>query len=157
MTFRLPFADEDVLCEGTELAKPLSTLPASLWPEGDLFDHFPKAIRPKKPCLVMGGEGARSSLHVDPYSWTGWNYLLEGSKIWTFFPPGPCAEALFKATRIQSSSWDLGKFNISAGWQSPVDIYEQKKGSKTWPSAMDLGMEMSEVGGSFLTAYQVAS
>jgi len=70
-----------------DLAAAVAVLPPRLWPDGDLFALFPRAVRPKAPCLVMGGAGARSTLHADPMSWTGWNYCLEGSKLWTFFPP----------------------------------------------------------------------
>ena len=35
-------------------------LPRNLFPDGDWFDLFPSAVRPKKPCLIMGGAGARS-------------------------------------------------------------------------------------------------
>ncbi len=46
----------------------------------NMFMHFPEQIRPKD-ALIIGGEGARSFLHKDPYEWTGWNYLLEGRKL----------------------------------------------------------------------------
>ena len=46
----------------------------------DLFAHFPEQIRPKL-ALIIGGVGARSFLHGDPYEWMGWNYLLEGEKL----------------------------------------------------------------------------
>jgi hypothetical protein len=46
----------------------------------DLFDHFPEAIRPYQ-ALIIGGVGARSFLHCDPYEWVGTNYLLEGRKL----------------------------------------------------------------------------
>ena len=48
----------------------------------DLFTHFPEQIRPKL-ALIIGGVGARSFLHGDPYEWMGWNYLLEGEKLCT--------------------------------------------------------------------------
>lgn len=79
--------DEDLLSSLCDLGFIFKNLPKSLWPEGDHFDVWPSGVRPKKPCLIMGGAGARSSLHADPMTWTGWNYLVEGSKIWTFFAP----------------------------------------------------------------------
>lgn len=48
--------------------------------EKNLFDYFPASIRPRA-ALIVGGVGARSFLHADPYEWTGWNYLLEGRKL----------------------------------------------------------------------------
>lgn len=47
------------------------------------FDEFPKSVRPKI-ALVIGGEGARSFLHRDPFEWIGWNHLLEGRKLCKF-------------------------------------------------------------------------
>ena len=69
--------DEEALA-GAPAALRLSPLPPPLF-DGvdDGFDAFPAALRPAGACLLMGGTGARSSLHADPYSWTGWNYLLE--------------------------------------------------------------------------------
>lgn len=46
----------------------------------NLFDYFPLALRPKS-ALIMGGNGARSFLHCDPFDWTGWNYLVKGRKL----------------------------------------------------------------------------
>ena len=46
----------------------------------DLFQFFPIEIRPKS-ALIMGGCGARSFLHADPFDWSGWNYLLRGRKL----------------------------------------------------------------------------
>ena len=46
----------------------------------DLFEHFPAKIRPYQ-ALIMGGIGARSFLHCDPYEWMGINYLFEGRKL----------------------------------------------------------------------------
>ena len=70
--------DEDLLQVDDHLAKQLQ-LPRRLF-DKDLFKYFPDEIRPKS-AIIIGGEGARSFLHVDPYEWTGWNYLFEGRKI----------------------------------------------------------------------------
>jgi len=197
-------------------------LPRNLFPDGDWFDLFPSAVRPKKPCLIMGGAGARSSLHCDPMEWTGWNYLVEGSKLWTLFPADDDeadawesyfgesvvgsssssrsssssssdgsggseegdvfgglfstesttsttssnsgaggssssssssssstgrrteVDSLLSARRLESNAWDGGVFNISAGWESPYDLYHRKLSgngqSGDWPSAAALGV-----------------
>lgn len=87
----------------------------------DLFEHFPRLIRPLT-ALIIGGAGARSFLHADPYEWVGWNYLLEGQKIWNFLPPSVPMEML-GARRNPPEAW--GDFNISAGWVSDdVDLYK---------------------------------
>jgi hypothetical protein len=59
-----------------EALRAFARLPAPLF-ERDGFAAFPRALRPRDACLLAGGAGARSSLHADPYSWTGWNYLIE--------------------------------------------------------------------------------
>mmetsp|Transcript_71938 Transcript_71938/g.203912 ORF Transcript_71938/g.203912 Transcript_71938/m.203912 type:complete len:514 (+) Transcript_71938:408-1949(+) len=122
--------------------EPLS-LPRELWPY-DWFDLFPASIRPKTPCLVVGGAGARSRLHADPLSWTGWNYLVEGSKLWTFFAPDDEVEDILNARRLETDSRGDGGYNISAGWDSDIDLYAHRGlgpgGSFDWPSASALGV-----------------
>ena len=65
----------------------------------------------------------RSTLHADPFSWYGYNYLLEGRKLWTFMPPS-VSDSL-GAYRLEPNAWGEGddKFGFAAGWQSPVDLY----------------------------------
>ena len=100
-------------------------LPHPEWLFGpDLFLHFPATVRPQQ-ALIVGGCGARSFLHADPYEWVGTNLLLEGRKLWTFFSPDVPAE-LFHARRNAPDAW--GSFNVSAGWVShDVDLYRHRQ------------------------------
>jgi hypothetical protein len=75
------FMSEEVLLKTPELASQIRLNPEIF--EENLFDLFPEAIRPKD-ALIIGGVGARSFLHKDPYDWTGWNHLFEGKKLCTF-------------------------------------------------------------------------
>ena len=89
----------------------------------DLFAHFPTEVRPQQ-ALIVGGQGARSFLHRDPYEWMGTNYLFEGRKLWTFFTPDVPA-TLFRARRNAPDAW--GMYNISAGWVSDFDLYRHRQ------------------------------
>ncbi|CAM9710773.1 unnamed protein product, partial [Heterosigma akashiwo] len=109
--------------EGQELKDRVSHRPVQYFGE-NLFDLFPKSLRPKDACLIIGGVGSRSFLHADPYEWTGTNILLEGKKIWFFFPPNTIHPSLLEAKRNPPVAWDSQIYNISAGWQSPVDLFK---------------------------------
>lgn len=65
----------------------------------------------------------RSTLHADPFSWHGYNYLLEGSKVWTFLPP-QSSEAL-EAYTLEPNAWGDGdeSMSIAVGQESPIDLY----------------------------------
>lgn len=102
------------------LRSPL-TLPPSLFGMHDYFDLFPKSVRPKKSCVILGGPGARSFLHADPYEWTGVNYLFEGRKLWTFVRPTPANERSLGLQRTKPDAWDG---EVGAGWKSDsVDLF----------------------------------
>ncbi len=89
----------------------------------DEFELFPPSTRPQDLCAIIGGVGARSFLHSDPMEWMGWNVLLEGRKVWTFLPPLPDLDASLETYRLAPNAF--GSHNISAGWQSNVDLYQQ--------------------------------
>ncbi|KAL5015351.1 hypothetical protein ScPMuIL_009621 [Solemya velum] len=54
----------------------------------NFFNLFPPEIRPWDCMLLWGTSYSRSSLHMDPYNWTGTNAVLRGRKKWKLFPPG---------------------------------------------------------------------
>ncbi|CAM9733218.1 unnamed protein product [Discosporangium mesarthrocarpum] len=72
-------------------------------------------------CVIVGGLGARSFLHSDPMEWMGWNILIEGRKLWTFLPPSPALDHALGTYRLPPNAF--GDHDISAGWQSRVDLY----------------------------------
>lgn len=115
---------EDLLDTAPEaeaaLRSPL-TLPPALFGKHDYFDLFPKKVRPKKNCAILGGPGARSFLHADPYEWQGLNYLFEGQKVWAFVRPSPATERALGLQRVAPDAWDGA---VGAGWKSDtVDLY----------------------------------
>ena len=121
------------------------------------FERFPEDMRPKDSCLVVGGEGARSTLHADPFDWMGTNYCLEGSKLWVFISPdAPQATenlvtSAIAAYRVEPNAWALDEDDpyqastnaqrpeIAAGWQSDMNIYGAKHLARRWLRSAQLG------------------
>lgn len=90
----------------------------------NLFDQFPALIKPKS-ALIVGSRGARSFLHSDPYDWLGWNYLLEGKKLWVFFPSAvPPGDLL--ADYHAPEAWNMDTYQIATGFVSQVDYFRSK-------------------------------
>ncbi|CAB9523179.1 Alpha beta hydrolase [Seminavis robusta] len=134
------------------------------------FDYFPN---PPTDCIVLAGEGATSTLHRDPFEWTGTSLCLEGRKLWRFLQPheapGHVLDHLqwdhyLDSYRLNSMAWKKGDNNgghddrkdhdedaitISAGWQSDLSLYNDNDGdssphaAKTRFSARQLA-EMTE-------------
>ncbi len=100
-------------------------LPTSVFGR-NIFDYFPAVIRPSN-ALIVGGVGARSFLHADPFEWTGYNLLLEGQKLWCFLPPmneETCVDFL-QASRKPANAWGE-EHTLAAGWVSPIDLYRRR-------------------------------
>jgi len=86
----------DVLWNSPELWEALGSGSAELLPPpGGLFSLFPQARRPPFRTLIIGGVGSHSGLHVDSFNNTGWNVLLQGRKLWRFWPPSTPAASLY--------------------------------------------------------------
>lgn len=116
----LYFMSETILSAAEDMMQKVK-LPFKLFGENYFESCFPKKIRPQT-ALIVGGSGSRSFLHADPYEWTGWNLLMEGKKLWIFFPPDNELDELLKPSRNEVNVW--GGINISAGWVSDVDLYK---------------------------------
>ncbi|CAM9664417.1 unnamed protein product [Ectocarpus fasciculatus] len=99
----------------------------------DEFQLFPPSVRPQNLCTIVGGVGARSFLHSDPMEWMGWNILLEGRKLWTFLPPLADLDSSLGTYRLAPNAF--GSHNVSAGWQSNVDLYQREASTASWPTA----------------------
>lgn len=71
--------------------------------------------------------------------WMGWNVLLEGRKLWTFLPPLSELDTPLETYRLTPNAF--GSHNMSAGWQSNVDLYRSgppsfdERNRVSWPAA----------------------
>ncbi|XP_048580482.1 F-box protein At1g78280-like [Nematostella vectensis] len=83
----------------------------------DFFQFFPKDVRPWNAMLLWGTAYSRSSLHIDPYNWTGTNALFSGKKMWKMYPPGQDQYLYIYSNRRCNFPLDCFKYN------SPVDAF----------------------------------
>lgn len=118
-----------------------------------MLEYFPDGVRPSD-CLVLAGEGATSTLHRDPYTWTGTSLCLEGAKIWRFVaPPGVAAssyasesgvsliDGALRSYRLPSHAWEDG-IPLSSGWQSDCALFAERKAHA--PSAREFAVMAEE-------------
>mmetsp|Transcript_15492 Transcript_15492/g.34796 ORF Transcript_15492/g.34796 Transcript_15492/m.34796 type:complete len:396 (-) Transcript_15492:37-1224(-) len=102
------------------------------------FDFFPRHLRPSD-AVILAGAGASSTLHRDPFEWTGTSLCLEGTKIWRFvLPPAEeqggveIVDRFLSSYRLESIAWEDEERGdpsdsttiISAGWQSDLSLYD---------------------------------
>lgn len=102
------------------------------------FDYFPSNVRPSD-AIILAGSGATSTLHRDPFEWTGTSLCLEGIKIWRFIlPPSledggvSIVDGAFSSYRLDSIAWkqdgggidELEPVAWSAGWQSDMSLFD---------------------------------
>ncbi|KAK6175422.1 hypothetical protein SNE40_013889 [Patella caerulea] len=107
--------DELFLQQRPELYK---QVPRNLYTEEDFFPLFPKEVQPWDCMLLWGTAYSRSSLHIDPYNWTGTNAVLKGHKKWKLFPPGQ--DDLLYVPQDGACGFPLDCFK----YNSPVDAFE---------------------------------
>jgi hypothetical protein len=118
------------------LSKARESLFAGTPDEANWFDYFPDEASPSD-CVVIAGQGATSTLHRDPFEWTGTSLCLEGSKIWRFLPP-PALDDALQSYRLESIAWDSNgneenedvvTRTLRAGWQSDCSLYSMPDGN----------------------------
>jgi hypothetical protein len=82
-SFHAYLQDEELLLDHPELY-------ADVQPHflHDYYRLLPDEIRPNDAFLLWGSPHSRSTLHVDPYNWTGSNAVIFGRKRWRLYAPG---------------------------------------------------------------------
>ena len=78
--------DELFISSHPELLLDITPIPTPL--HYSWFRYLPSSLQPPDAFLLWGTAHSRSTLHVDPYNWTGTNALIRGTKEWIFVPPG---------------------------------------------------------------------
>ena len=115
----------------------------------DWFSFFPKDAQPTD-AVILTGSGATSTLHRDPFEWTGTNLCVEGTKLWRLIEPPPrigekggvsTVDDLLKYYRLESNAWQEEEegsgMSLSAGWQSDYSLFHKRQHDMI-PSARDL-------------------
>lgn len=141
----------DDLSDGSDcaaLSSRLSKIREAPFRGENWFDYFPPSIRPTD-AVILAGEGSCSTLHRDPFEWTGTSICLEGTKIWRFIIPNEedgeggvnKVDNALESYRLDSIAWTTAgekkdPLVISRGWQSDLFFYARR--AEDFPSAMEL-------------------
>jgi len=90
----------------------------TIYLQEDHYKLFPQEVRPWDAMLLWGTQYSRSSLHIDPYNWTGTNAVISGRKSWKLFPPGQ--DHYLDVVHGQMSGFPLNCYK----YNSAVDSFE---------------------------------
>ncbi|XP_041378141.1 F-box protein At1g78280-like [Gigantopelta aegis] len=104
-----------------------SQIPANDYNSENWFNLFPPELRPWDCMILWGTAYSRSSLHIDPYNWTGTNAVLKGKKRWRLFPPGQDSLLSVYPDRKCGFPLECMKYN------SPIDAFSLETNEVTFP------------------------
>ncbi|XP_060073793.1 uncharacterized protein LOC132553554 [Ylistrum balloti] len=86
--------------------------------EENFFNLFPESIRPWDCMMLWGTAHSRSTLHMDPYNWTGISAVLQGHKKWKLVPPGQDHLLYVEPDVLCGFPLECRKYN------SPIDAFD---------------------------------
>ncbi|XP_077978320.1 uncharacterized protein LOC144433821 isoform X2 [Glandiceps talaboti] len=107
--------DELFIPQHPELRKDIGE---AIYLKEDFFELFPSEVQPWNAMLLWGTAYSRSSLHIDPYNWTGTNAVLKGIKRWKLYPPGQ--DEYLYVFEDQKSGFPLDCYK----YNSPIDTHD---------------------------------
>ncbi|XP_005099656.1 F-box protein At1g78280 [Aplysia californica] len=113
--------DELFLLQRPELRRQILK---SVYTESNLFDLFPPAVQPWDCMLLWGTAYSRSTLHIDPYNWTGTNAVIFGHKKWKLIPPGQDKFLSISPDQVCGFPLDCQKYN------SHIDAFNPSEDEK---------------------------
>ncbi|XP_059142086.1 uncharacterized protein LOC131929755 [Physella acuta] len=116
-TFWSYLQDELFLLQHPELSSQLLTM---MYTRENFFSLFPEEIRPWDCLLLWGTAFSRSTLHIDPYNWTGTNAVLSGAKKWKLILPGQDRYLSVKPDQDCGFPLDCKKYN------SALDLFSNE-------------------------------
>ncbi|XP_055865099.1 uncharacterized protein LOC129922532 [Biomphalaria glabrata] len=106
--------DELFLLQHQELRE---QVPSTIYTSENFFDLFPVEVRPWDCYFLWGTAHSRSSLHIDPYNWTGTNAVISGLKKWKLIKPGQDLHLSIVQDRNCGFPLECKKYN------SPLDLF----------------------------------
>ncbi|CAD5115457.1 DgyrCDS4429 [Dimorphilus gyrociliatus] len=109
----------------------------------DFFQIFPEDVRPWNAMLLWGTAFSRSSLHIDPYNWTGTNAVIFGRKRWRLYPPGQDHLLNVIPEKFSNFPLDCRKYN------SPIDTHDKTDKGNLKASKADV-IEFDQLPGEIL-------
>jgi hypothetical protein len=98
----------------------------------DWFSNYFPAQVGLCDAVILAGAGATSTLHRDPFEWTGTSLCIDGTKVWRFIDPDSDVthvDDILKSYRLDSIAWE-DDASLSAGWQSDFSLYENRMHNK---------------------------
>ena len=76
----------------------------------DLFKIVPSKYRPPYQWILIGSSRSGTNIHQDPLGTSAWNGIIEGTKLWCFFPPDTAKDIVVNVNIKSGIYWFLNIF-----------------------------------------------